>query len=93
MQCFINFFCPGIFLWEIFSLGKTPYTGMEANLNLYHLLMNGYRMEKPPFATQKIYDVMLSCWFTNPESRPLFEKLATTIGDLMQHGVGDVSLT
>lgn len=36
----------GIVLWELFSLGKVPYTGMEANQNLYYKLRDGYRMEK-----------------------------------------------
>lgn len=69
-------------MWELFTLGKTPYPGMEASEKLYQLLLDGYRMDKPEFATQKIYNVMLSCWSTNPESRPLFDKLATIIGDL-----------
>lgn len=34
----------GVVLWELFSLGKVPYTGMEANQNLYYKLRDGYRV-------------------------------------------------
>ena len=42
----------GIVLWELFSLGKVPYPGMDADQALYFKLKDGYRMEKPDFATQ-----------------------------------------
>lgn len=42
----------GIVLWELFSLGKVPYPGMSADEELYFKLKDGYRMEKPEFATQ-----------------------------------------
>jgi len=45
----------GIVLWEFFSLAKVPYPGMDADQNLYDKLTNGYRMEKPKYATQEMY--------------------------------------
>lgn len=77
-------------MWELFSLGKVPYTGMEANQNLYYKLRDGYRMEKPPYATQDIYDVMLNCWNAKPESRPLFSELETRIGSMLHENVKEV---
>lgn len=44
----------GIVLWELFSLGKVPYPGMDADQALYFKLKDGYRMEKPDFATQDV---------------------------------------
>ncbi len=78
-------------LYELFSLGKVPYPGMEANENLYFKLRDGYRMEKPQFATQEIYDIMLNCWHAKPETRPLFKELEKRLGAMMQDGVKDVS--
>ena len=37
----------GIVLWEMFSLGKTPYPGIDPGASFYEKLLNGYRMEKP----------------------------------------------
>ena len=33
----------GIVLWEFFSLGKTPYPGLEAGDRFFDMLMNDYR--------------------------------------------------
>lgn len=41
----------GIVLWELFSLGETPYPGIDECLDLCSKLLNGYRMTKPKFAT------------------------------------------
>lgn len=48
-------------------------------------------MEKPQFANQDIYDIMLNCWNAKPETRPLFNELEKRLGALMQDGVKDVS--
>jgi FMS-like tyrosine kinase 1 len=81
----------GVVLWELFSLGKVPYTGMEANQNLYYKLRDGYRMEQPAFATGDIYDIMLNCWKAQPESRPLFGELERRLGSFLHDSVKDVS--
>ncbi|KAH0818782.1 hypothetical protein GEV33_004009 [Tenebrio molitor] len=44
----------GIVLWEIFSLAKTPYPGMEYNEYFCEKLLSGYRMKSPQFATNEI---------------------------------------
>ena len=73
-------------------MGRVPYTGMEANQNLYFKLRDGYRMEKPPFANQDVYDIMLNCWNAKPESRPLFNELERRLGSFLNESVKDVSL-
>ncbi|XP_049548189.1 vascular endothelial growth factor receptor 1-like [Anopheles darlingi] len=65
----------GILLWELFSLAMSPYPGLEANLQLYQMLREGYRMEQPQFANLEIYEIMLNCWAENPHSRPSFQDL------------------
>ncbi|XP_021950355.2 mast/stem cell growth factor receptor kita-like isoform X1 [Folsomia candida] len=66
----------GVTLWEIFSLGATPYPGIpQWNFQSYILLKNGYRMEKPTFSNDKIYQVMLACWNSAPNARPSFTKI------------------
>ncbi|XP_034472515.1 vascular endothelial growth factor receptor 1-like [Drosophila innubila] len=65
----------GIVLWEFFSLAKVPYPGIEPNQEFFNNLKHGYRMEKPPYANQDLYEIMLECWRKSPESRPLFGEL------------------
>ncbi|XP_055309598.1 platelet-derived growth factor receptor alpha-like [Sitodiplosis mosellana] len=73
----------GIVLWELFSLGMTPYPGLDSGQDLYQKLLDGYRMEKPNYATQDVYDIMLSCWGNIPESRPLFDELEKSLSKLL----------
>ncbi|XP_070496401.1 vascular endothelial growth factor receptor kdr-like isoform X5 [Chironomus tepperi] len=79
----------GVVLWELFSLGKVPYTGMDANQELFYKLRDGYRMEKPKYSTQDIYDIMLNCWNAKPESRPLFNELERKLSSFMMDSVKD----
>lgn len=44
----------GILLWEFFSMGETPYPGIEVDERLYQKLLEGYRMESPQFASREV---------------------------------------
>lgn len=46
----------GIVLWELFSLGKLPYPGINSDYKLmYDILKDGYRMPKPDYVTGDMY--------------------------------------
>uniref|UniRef100_A0A3P8RY41 receptor protein-tyrosine kinase n=1 Tax=Amphiprion percula TaxID=161767 RepID=A0A3P8RY41_AMPPE len=52
----------GVLLWEIFSLGSSPYPDLPMTQEFYSALKRGYRMNRPEHASLDIYcDVMLSC--------------------------------
>lgn len=72
----------GILLWEIVTLGCTPYPGVPTN-TILKLLKTGYRMEKPPNCGQEIYDIMYSCWHLRPQSRPTFTELRKSLDALL----------
>ncbi|XP_019642207.1 PREDICTED: mast/stem cell growth factor receptor Kit-like [Branchiostoma belcheri] len=59
----------GVFLWELGTLGKTPYRGMDTAF-LVEELHTGYRLPKPKGCPQLLYDLMFSCWQEDPEARP-----------------------
>ncbi|XP_075234261.1 vascular endothelial growth factor receptor kdr-like [Lycorma delicatula] len=77
----------GIVLWELFSLARTPYPGIEDVERLYQKLEEGFRMEKPEYATKDLYDVMLDCWQERPSMRPSFTGLAEKLGDMLEDSV------
>ncbi|TRY94940.1 hypothetical protein DNTS_013091, partial [Danionella cerebrum] len=65
----------GILLWEIFSLGSSPYPGMPVDSKFYKMIKEGYRMESPEFAPSEMYIIMHSCWDADPVKRPSFDKI------------------
>ncbi|ODM94346.1 Vascular endothelial growth factor receptor 1 [Orchesella cincta] len=60
----------GVTLWELFQLGETPWPGYKFGLNFVKELKHGMRLKKPTYATQNIYQIMMSCWDENPKRRP-----------------------
>uniref|UniRef100_A0A3Q1IV62 Platelet-derived growth factor receptor alpha n=1 Tax=Anabas testudineus TaxID=64144 RepID=A0A3Q1IV62_ANATE len=73
----------GILLWEIFSLGGTPYPGMVVDSSFYNKIKSGYRMTKPEHAPQDVYEMMMKCWNSEPEKRPSFMGLSDTVASLL----------
>ncbi|XP_044031605.1 vascular endothelial growth factor receptor 1 isoform X3 [Siniperca chuatsi] len=74
----------GILLWEIFSLGASPYPGLHIDEEFCHRLKGGTRMRAPEYSTPEIYSTMLACWEASPSDRPTFTHLVETLGDLLQ---------
>ncbi|KAL3102973.1 hypothetical protein niasHT_025881 [Heterodera trifolii] len=70
----------GILLYEIFSLGHTPYPGVQ-NHDVLRDLDQGKRMACPKNCPDEIYQEMLNCWDQNPDRRPTFEYLFTFFDD------------
>lgn len=77
----------GVLLWEIFSLGASPYPGIQIDEEFCCRLKEGMRMRAPERATQEIYQTMLDCWQECPEERPTFTDLVERLGDLLQANV------
>ncbi|XP_021019454.2 platelet-derived growth factor receptor alpha [Mus caroli] len=73
----------GILLWEIFSLGGTPYPGMMVDSTFYNKIKSGYRMAKPDHATSEVYEIMVQCWNSEPEKRPSFYHLSEIVENLL----------
>ncbi|XP_030047254.1 mast/stem cell growth factor receptor Kit isoform X2 [Microcaecilia unicolor] len=65
----------GILLWEIFSLGGSPYPRMPVDSKFYKMIKEGYRMHSPECAPVKMYDIMKSCWDADPLERPTFKQI------------------
>ena len=79
----------GIVLWEMFSLGKTPYPGIQAGESFYDMLLGGYRMDKPDYCPRVVYQSMSQCWKAEPRERPSFNELMSLLGDLLEDGEKD----
>ncbi|CAH0397497.1 unnamed protein product [Chilo suppressalis] len=76
----------GIVLWEMFSLAKTPYPNMSPQY-LLQWLSEGHRLEKPTYADDRLYDVMMRCWSHKPNARPSFTHLQELLGSFLEDNV------
>ncbi|KAL2077803.1 hypothetical protein ACEWY4_027307 [Coilia grayii] len=74
----------GVLLWEIFSLGASPYPGVQIDEDFCKRLKDGTRMRAPDNASPEIYGIMLACWQGEPRERPTFPALVEILGDLLQ---------
>eukprot|EP00058_Branchiostoma_floridae_P019415 XP_002604905.1 hypothetical protein BRAFLDRAFT_77245 [Branchiostoma floridae] len=61
----------GIVLWEMATLGATPYPYITSQHKLLrYLIRNKERMAQPSRCSDAVYQVMLSCWQESPNHRP-----------------------
>lgn len=74
----------GISLWELFSEGRTPYPGMT-NVQTMEKVAAGYRMEKPAFCSDEIYQLMMDCWKANPADRPQFSVILSRLEQIINN--------
>uniref|UniRef100_A0A3B3SZ34 receptor protein-tyrosine kinase n=1 Tax=Paramormyrops kingsleyae TaxID=1676925 RepID=A0A3B3SZ34_9TELE len=77
----------GVLMWEIFSLGASPYPGLQIDEEFCCRLKDGTRMRAPEYASSEIYQAMLDCWQGEPNHRPTFTDLVERLGDLLQANV------
>ncbi|XP_062574387.1 uncharacterized protein LOC134236235 isoform X4 [Saccostrea cucullata] len=78
----------GVVLWEVFSLGDTPYPGMRSR-DVQTEVRNGHRMKRPEFANDFFYGVMTRCWKSKPKNRPSFSDLSSEIGNTFNAAPSD----
>jgi hypothetical protein len=61
----------GVLLWEIVTLGSTPYPGLSGP-QVMDFVQKGRRMKKPKHCTDELYGTMLDCWHQFANKRPTF---------------------
>ncbi|CAH3158962.1 unnamed protein product, partial [Pocillopora meandrina] len=72
----------GILLYEIFTIGGSPYSRMDGR-KIANLLQEGYRMPKPQHVDDKLYvNMMLLLLRDEPNLRPSFEKLRNKLREM-----------
>uniref|UniRef100_A0A8C8WP02 Fibroblast growth factor receptor n=1 Tax=Panthera leo TaxID=9689 RepID=A0A8C8WP02_PANLE len=72
----------GVLLWEIFTLGGSPYPGIPVE-ELFKLLKEGHRMDKPANCTHDLYTIMRECWHAVPSQRPTFKQLVEDLDRIL----------
>ncbi|KAM7142153.1 fibroblast growth factor receptor 4 isoform 3-T4 [Molossus nigricans] len=72
----------GILLWEIFTFGGSPYPGIPVE-ELFSLLREGHRMDRPPNCPPELYGLMRECWHAVPSQRPTFKQLVEALDKVL----------
>eukprot|EP00043_Microstomoeca_roanoka_P014996 m.149566 g.149566 ORF g.149566 m.149566 type:complete len:2815 (+) comp16158_c0_seq2:365-8809(+) len=74
----------GILCWEIFSFGQMPYPGYQA-LEAIVAVAGGYRMPRPDYCPNSVYDVVSMMWYANASDRPTFSELIKLLQDALEN--------
>ncbi|XP_063696582.1 tyrosine kinase receptor Cad96Ca [Culicoides brevitarsis] len=72
----------GVLMWEICTLGSTPYPGISAS-DVMRKVRDGHRLEKPEHCRRELYNIMYYCWAKDPNERPTFGELVTMLDKLL----------
>ncbi|KAJ7388516.1 hypothetical protein OS493_037137 [Desmophyllum pertusum] len=78
----------GVLLWELFTLGGSPYPGLPAN-EVYQYLMEGNHMEKPIDCPDEMYEIMCHSWMHSNEDRPSFTDVVARLDKLLEDRTTD----
>ncbi|XP_048478841.1 tyrosine kinase receptor Cad96Ca isoform X3 [Plutella xylostella] len=72
----------GVLLWEVVTLGSTPYPGLSAG-DVMRKVRGGHRLEKPEHCRRELYNIMYYCWEAEPSARPDFEEVVALLERLL----------
>ncbi|XP_067824060.1 tyrosine kinase receptor Cad96Ca [Heptranchias perlo] len=75
----------GVLLWEIESLGSSPYPEFETAEEVVLNICSGYKMKKPRHSREEICEVMDYCWTEKHEERPTFSDISKYLEDLVEN--------
>ncbi|XP_019624248.1 PREDICTED: angiopoietin-1 receptor-like isoform X1 [Branchiostoma belcheri] len=74
----------GVVLWEMATLGGTPYPEVYGYETLVTRLRRGYRLQKPNGCSDELYEVMKLCWQDDPDVRPTPDVMEDRLEQLME---------
>ncbi|CAH1242157.1 MERTK [Branchiostoma lanceolatum] len=73
----------GVVMWEIATLGGTPYPEVFGYETLVTRLRRGYRLQKPNGCSDELYELMNLCWMDDPDSRPTPDVIENRLEELL----------
>eukprot|EP00105_Crassostrea_gigas_P024926 XP_011445346.1 PREDICTED: tyrosine-protein kinase receptor Tie-1 [Crassostrea gigas] len=79
----------GITIWEIFSIGATPYGDVRSR-DFPKWIKQGNRLSKPEYTDDLHYEIMKKCWNLKPSGRPSFAEINKEIESLFRQSSGDL---
>ncbi|KAH3716737.1 hypothetical protein DPMN_059466 [Dreissena polymorpha] len=78
----------GVVLWEVFTLGETPFEKVRSR-DLLDRLKKNVRLHKPDHCDNVWYGVMTKCWAFQSKKRPTFADIRTELDTVFVASPGD----
>ncbi|XP_052246346.1 uncharacterized protein LOC127855047 [Dreissena polymorpha] len=78
----------GVVLWEVFTLGESPYENVRSR-DLPDRLKKNVRLHKPEHCDDVWYGVMTKCWAFQSKKRPTFADIRTELDTVFVASPGD----
>ena len=70
-------------MWEIVTLGSTPYASLSPQEIPKRLVSDKYRLECPEHCRRELYMLMSYCWEAEPEARMDFCELRDRLSEFL----------
>ncbi|XP_043214664.1 fibroblast growth factor receptor 2-like [Amphibalanus amphitrite] len=74
----------GVLLWEIVTMGDTPYEDVHSVTNLISKLRTDERLPRPRGCPLQLFDTMLHCWSLEGHQRPTFAELVDRLSTMVE---------
>lgn len=74
----------GITAFETLCYGQDPYDSMT-NSQVVQVVVEGKRLNKPEICPEELYELLLDTWEENPDDRPSFKSLHSSLRKIKQH--------
>ncbi|KAF8368910.1 hypothetical protein PRIPAC_86739, partial [Pristionchus pacificus] len=81
----------GVLIFEVITLGGSPYAGWETT-EILPRLEAGDRMGRPDNCPDVMFELMNDCWCGEPQLRPTFTELRQRIAKMMEDSPSDYYL-
>ncbi|PRP88303.1 hypothetical protein PROFUN_03412 [Planoprotostelium fungivorum] len=78
----------GVVVWEIFSMGRTPYLEMSNSEVIDHVTSGG-RLKKPERCPDRMWNIVVECWHEDPQKRPNISEICESVTEAFPKMVGN----
>ncbi|XP_078337670.1 uncharacterized protein LOC111136017 isoform X6 [Crassostrea virginica] len=83
----------GVTLWEMFTYGFQPWAGLNGQEILEAIdTPNSQRLECPDLCPKDYYDLMLKCWYHDPQKRPTFSEISILLPQNACEGMRPITM-
>ena len=81
----------GILLWEVITLGSTPYIGLTAQ-QVIKYISDGHVIDRPEHCSDHLYQLMTMCFSYDCDNRLTFTDIRLKLSQMIELQCGYVDL-